>query len=464
MLRNVLVHTDLNILVVEDDSDIAQMIADQLRKEGHRAVVVGDGDIAMRRLDDEVFDLLICDVRLPGVDGLTIFRRIKQQSPLTPVILMSAYGSIPEAVNALKNDATHYLAKPFGIEDLLHAVHEAEAQVGFERQRAQVQEADAGIDPEITIIGESPPMRALKRLVRTVARAEGAVLITGETGTGKERVARTIHALSRRRDRPFVPVNCAAFPDTLLEAELFGHERGAFTGALQRRDGRFRAAEGGTLFLDEVGETSPGSQAKLLRVLEDGTYQPLGSNATVRADVRTISATNVDLRGRIPEGKFRDDLYYRLKLFHLHVPPLRERRSDLPKLVEHFLIEITKKPELPRLAPRAWAALSAYDFPGNVRELRHAVQHAVAMAGETDIDLVHLPPEIRGDDTDEPEASRFLPLSSASREFERDYLVRALREAGWNKTRAAKLLGISRKTLWQKLRSLGVDVPRRKPR
>ncbi len=393
----------LAILLVEDEPEIAEPIAEALRREGHRLTVVSHGDRAIKRLDEAVYDLLICDIRLPGADGLSIFRKVREQQPDAKVILMSAYGSVAEAV----------------------------------------------------------------------ADSDAPVLITGETGTGKELIARALHLQSSRRDRPFVDVNCAAFQDTLLEAELFGHERGAFTGAERRRDGRFRAADGGTLFLDEVGEMSPSAQAKMLRALQDGTFQSLGSSTTHKVDVRTVAATNVDLRARIGEGRFREDLFYRLKVFHLHVPSLRERRADLPLLAEFFCRQLSGVDDAhgergaPTITPRAWAALSHYRFPGNVRELKHALRHALVLSQGKDIDLDHLPEEVRGRAAAEPRSrgvvsvvgpAALQPLEAAQRQFEREYLLRALREADWNRTRVAQLLGISRKTLWQKLRRLGIEA------
>ncbi len=305
------------------------------------------------------------------------------------------------------------------------------------------------------IIGDTLQMRSLKDRVRAVALSEGPVLISGETGTGKELVARTIHELGARAARPFLVINCAAFPDTLLEAELFGHERGAFTGAYTRREGRFVAAHGGTLFLDEVGDMSPGAQAKLLRVLAEGTLEPLGSNQPVKVDVRIMSASNVDLTASIMASRFRQDLYYRLKLFHLRVPPLRDRRDDLPRLVDWFCWELGDRPP-PRFSPRAWAALSHHPYPGNVRELRNAIRHALALAGDGDVDLEHLPEDLRGRAPLRGRRSR-PSLAEAMCSFERDYILRALQEASWNKTAAAELLGISRKTLWTKLREHEIE-------
>ena len=458
----------LDILLVEDEAEVAEPIAEALRREGHHITAVTHGDRAIKRLEEEVYDLLICDIRLPGADGLSIFRRAREQQPEAQVILMSAYGSVAEAVAAVKDRAIDYLAKPFAMSELLRAVHQVGEERRIARSMARARETLDRTGDQVTIIGQTPSMVTIMSRVKAVADSDAPILITGETGTGKELIARALHAQSSRRDKPFIEVNCAAFPDTLLEAELFGHERGAFTGAERRREGRFRAADRGTLFLDEVGEMSPSAQAKMLRVLQDGTFQPLGSSATAKVDVRTVAATNVDLRSRINDGRFREDLFYRLKVFHLHVPALRERRADLPLLAEYFLRQLTsaerdRDPDqpLPVIAPRAWAALSHYRFPGNVRELRHAIRHALVLARDGDIDLEHLPEEVRGKNARDTGTSglhsSLQPLEAAQRQFEREYLIRALRESDWNKTRVAQLLGISRKTLWQKLRRLGID-------
>ena len=442
----------LEILVVEDDPETAATIAEILAEQGHSVSVEGRGDIALRRVSEQAVDLLISDIRLPGADGLTIFERIKQLRPSTAVILMSAHGSINEAVQAVKRDAANYLAKPFKMDELLGAVRDVASSHRFYAVAARAPEG-----PESMLIGESPAIVALREFVRTVANSDGPVLVTGETGTGKELVAETIHRLSRRREAPFVAVNCAAFADSLLEAELFGHERGAFTGATQAREGRFRTAHGGTLFLDEVGEIPRSAQAKLLRVLESGAVQPVGADHDCEVDVRVVSATNRDLRGDGAD-RFRDDLFYRLKMFHVHVPPLRERMSDLPLLVAHFMTSLADGVP-PRIAPSAWAALAHYDFPGNVRELRNALGHALAVSAGAEIELRHLPPEFRSNGSAEPDSNAIQPLEQAGREFERDYLLRTLRATEWNKTRAAEMLGISRKTLWKKLKALGISKP-----
>jgi transcriptional regulator with PAS, ATPase and Fis domain len=325
----------------------------------------------------------------------------------------------------------------------------------LETARAQLAAADA----KEAIIGRSVQMLRLLDRVNTIATSHAPVLLTGESGTGKELVAHALHDRGTRRDRPLVVVNCAAFPDTLLEAELFGHERGAFTGAVKRRDGRFRAAHTGTLMLDEIAEMSLPAQAKLLRVLQEGTIEPLGTNESVRVDVRVISATHRDLKERIASGQFREDLYYRINVLNIDIPPLRDRKGDLPLLVQFFLKEFGRPGKAPpTLSPAAWSALSAFPFPGNVRQLSHAIEHAVVLSGEGEIDLRHLPRDIVGTPEDAaPVETCARPLGTAIKEFERDYLQRALAQAAGKRTLAAEILGISRKNLWEKLRLHGVS-------
>ncbi len=313
-------------------------------------------------------------------------------------------------------------------------------------------------------VGRSPAVLRLLEHVDTLAASDAPVLVTGASGTGKELIARRLHARSARGHEPFVAVNCAAFPETLLEAELFGHERGAFTGAVRRREGRFQAAHGGTLFLDEVAEIPPAGQAKLLRVLEEGAFEPLGTNRTVIVDVRIVSATHRDLRERIASGLFREDLYYRLKVLQLRVPALGERGDDVPLLVEHFLRRFAPPGRRPTPTPAALAAIGRYPFPGNVRELEHAIQHAVVLARGGEIDLEHLPPEIGSAAgpgeapaaPPAPEPRGVTPLALALAAFERDHLIRALRACGGRRARAAAALGISRKNLWERMRRLRI--------
>ncbi|MBX3471663.1 MAG: sigma-54-dependent Fis family transcriptional regulator [Planctomycetes bacterium] len=317
--------------------------------------------------------------------------------------------------------------------------------------------ADPARAGAMEIVGRSQAMLHLLQRIETVARSDARVFVAGESGTGKELVTRLLHAKSARREHPFVAVNCAAFPDALLEAELFGYERGAFSGAFVRREGRFQAAHKGTLFLDEVAELPLTAQAKLLRVLETGAFEPLGTNQSVQVDVRVISASHTSLKERVSQGLFREDLYYRLKVVQLEVPPLRTRRGDVPLLVEHFLRRFAPNGQIPRISARALASLESYSFPGNVRELEHAILQAVVLANGEEIDLRHLPREVAGSGSSHMRVEGTpRPLSDVMGEFERDYLIHALRLMGGRKAECARTLGISRKSLWQKLRKYAV--------
>jgi two-component system, NtrC family, response regulator AtoC len=452
---------ELRILVVEDDPEVTEMIGAGLAGSGHEAHFATDGAEALERLQQAAYDLVLSDIRLPEVDGLTLLHWVVENLPSTRVVLMSAFGTVAEAVGAMKARAADYLPKPFELDQLLALV----AQVAHDRavRGLLVRAAETiGLDEpdEERIVGDSLVMTQLRQRIAAIARSTAAVIITGESGTGKELIARAVHRLSGRRGK-FVAVNCAAFPETLLEAELFGHERGAFTGAVRRRAGRFEAAHEGTLFLDEIGEMAPTAQAKLLRVLQEGAFEPLGTNSPVHVDVRVVSATNVDLLDRVRRGLFREDLYYRLKVFHLHAPPLRERRADLPLLVQHFWRLITGNSDAQKISPRAWAALTHYSYPGNVRELRHALEHALILAVDGEIDLDHLPDEIRGLDPTEGGPGDMLPLARALREFEREYLVRAVRECGGNLDEAARVLQIPAGGLESRLHRLGLELGER---
>jgi two-component system response regulator AtoC len=448
---------ELNILFVDDEPDIGVLAGDALRDAGHRVSIATNGVQALALVGEQTFDVMICDVRLPGIDGLELFRRARQESPDMAVILMTAFAAVQDAVAAVKDGAHDYLTKPFDIEEIILRLRRIAEHRALLRDLddARAQLADQSADE--TVIGRSAQMRRLMDRVKTLATSHAPVLIRGESGTGKELVARALHDRGPRRGKPFVAVNCAAFPDTLLEAELFGHERGAFTGAVRKRDGRFRAAHGGTLLLDEVAEMSPAAQAKLLRVLQEGTIEPLGTNESVRVDVRVISATHRDLKERMAAGTFREDLYYRLNVLDVDLPPLRERQGDLPLLVQYFLKKFTPPGQAtPGVSPAAWNALAQFPFPGNVRELGHAIEHASVLAAGNEIELRHLPGDIaRSGKGIEPPMPATQPLGIALKEFEREYLQRALTRAEGKRMVAAEILGISRKNLWEKLRTHG---------
>lgn len=417
-----------------------------------------DGAEAKSLIQAERFDLLISDIRMPKVDGMDLFRFLRAESPMTDVILMTAYGEVEQAVAALKEGAQDYLTKPVELDEIIVRVQRIEEK---RRLRNELESARAELRGMASgeIVGRSTAMVRLLEMLDTIAQSDAAVLIAGETGTGKELVAKRIHELSPRSKGPFVAVNCAAFPETLLEAELFGHEAGAFTGAIKRRDGRFVAANGGTLLLDEVGEIPPMAQAKLLRVLQEGVVEPLGTNEPLKVDVRVVSATHRDLRERIKEGLFREDLFYRLNVLDVSIPALRDREGDLPILVQFFLERFSRGKEPPAISPQAWAALSKHPFYGNVRELEHAIQRAVVLSRGQEIQLEHLPEEIGGktQETRPSPAGGIRPLTVAIKEFEREYIMRALDAADGKKARAADMLAISRKNLWEKCKSLGIN-------
>jgi DNA-binding NtrC family response regulator len=457
----------LEVLLVDDDPELRKTLTEVLREAGHDVTAAGDGDAALGHVTSKVFDVVITDVRLPKLDGLLLFRRIRREAPDTRVILMTAYADVGHAVSALKEGAYDYLTKPFELDELILRLQRLGKERAMRRELAQARHLLEGRKPQTTLVGASPALRRVIGMVEMVSQSDAPTLVTGESGTGKELVARMLHERSPRYDKPFVAVNCGALAENLVEAELFGHEKGAFTGAEKKRDGRFKAADGGTIFLDEIGELPLPTQAKLLRVLQEGTFEPLGSNTSIQVDVRIISATHRNLKERIKEGIFREDLYYRINVIEIAIPPLRERRSDLTALVHHFLQRFCPpgKP-VPGVTPAAWAALSHYAFPGNVRELSHAIQRAVILSGGGDLDLPHLPPQLTESSASgqtasaEPEAgARMITLESAIRSFEREYLTRAIAHTGGKKAQAAGLLGISRKTLWEKLRAFDIEAP-----
>jgi DNA-binding NtrC family response regulator len=445
----------LRILLVDDEPDLHLASAEMLRDAGHEVHIAGDGEQAAAIMASLTIDVLLTDVRLPKLDGLSLFRLTRQQSPTTIVILVTAYAEVHEAIAAVREGAQDYLRKPVASADIGRCIERIAAQVSIQRELVKVRVQLARLSSSERIVGRSTVMCRLMDRLNTIACSDAPVLLLGETGTGKELVARALHDRSPRRSGPFVAVNCASFPDSLLEAELFGHERGAFTGAISRRGGRFQAAHGGTLLLDEVGDMSTAAQVKLLRVLEEHTVEPLGTNTAIPVDVRVISATHRDLPQMTRDGLFRQDLYYRLNVLSIDVPPLREREGDLPLLAQYFLNRFHRHGSTPaRISPAAWSALSAFDFPGNVRQLGHAIEHATVMAMDGEIEPRHLPVEI----TAEAGAAIGAPpppqtLHAAKQEFELQYLRHVLAQNDGKRAEASKVLGISRKNLWEKLRN-----------
>ena len=449
----------LDILLAEDELDVREILIERLSAEGHRVQGVADGRVAAAQLDRQAFDVVICDVRLPEIDGLTLLRTIRATSPATDVIMMTASVDVAQAVLALKDGACDYLTKPFDVDELMLQIRRISETRTLRRQlqgaRGELA-AGRGFDP--ALVGDSPVINRLRERITMVSRSDVSILITGASGTGKEVVARLIHAGGARRDRPFVAVNCGALTESLIEAELFGYERGAFTGADKRRDGRFKAADGGTLLLDEVAELPLSAQTRLLRVVQEGTVEPLGSNALVKVDVRIIAATHRNLAAMIKAGTFREDLYYRLNVIEVPLPPLIERDGDLALLLRHFMQKFTRAGAcLPAISAEAWNAIASYPFPGNVRELAHAVEHAMVLAGGRQVELIHLPSALAAparhlEGADDRPLTVVRPLRLALRDFELAYMRRALEVCEGGRNRAAEALGISRKTLWQKLR------------
>jgi DNA-binding NtrC family response regulator len=449
----------LRILLVEDEADLRQLLTELLRREGHRVEAAKDGAVGMHQLHRQIFDLVISDIRLPWVDGLTLFRTARKEVPATEVILMTGYGDVGQAVGTLKEGACDYLTKPFKSEELLERVRRIDNTRSLRAEREHRDSGRPAPGAETRLVGESPAIHRVLEMVKRVSQSDAPVLIVGESGTGKEIVARLIHEQSPRRDRPFLAVNCGALGENLIEAELFGHEEGAFTGATRKRDGRFKAADGGVLFLDEIAELPALAQAKLLRVLQEGAFEPLGSNQPIQVDVRIVSATHRSLPERIKAGLFREDLFYRVNGIEIQVPPLRERNIDVPLLVQHFLRQLVALgAPIPSVSPGAWSCLLRHDYPGNVRELSHAIRHALVLSAGREIDTGHLPPAVAGQKTslslgqpyDPPVIG---PLYPALREFERQYVEQALAASSGHRAQAAARLGVSRKTLWEKLRA-----------
>ncbi|HKB15161.1 MAG TPA: sigma-54 dependent transcriptional regulator, partial [Planctomycetota bacterium] len=458
------------ILIADDDEGIRLSLARAFEQAGHKAILAASGEEALESLRGGCPDLLLLDLRMTGLSGLETLERARAACPDLPVILMTAYGSTEAVIEAMKLGAFDYVAKPFDPPDLLEKAERALLAGNLARGVAHP-EPSPGPEPVDGIVGTSPKMLELLMMIGRVAPSDTTVLVRGESGTGKELVARAIHRHGRRARKPFIVVNCAAIPDTLLESELFGHEKGAFTGAGARKPGRFEQAHGGTVFLDEIGDMSPAIQAKILRVVQHGTLERLGGSETIRVDARVISATHRPLEEFVREGKFREDLYYRLSVFTISLPPLRERREDIPRLAQHFLRLQRSRlggPEI-RLTPHALDRLLAYPWPGNVRELEHALQQAVILCARGAIQPEHLRLGVH------PEPPRTDALA-ALRELAKDLLSRkpgavhgtmldlaaeqaileALRRTGGNLVRSAKLLGISRPTLRAKMRGLGI--------
>ncbi|CAI3232159.1 sigma-54-dependent transcriptional regulator [Desulfovibrio legallii] len=450
-----------SILVVDDDQAHRGMLRTMLRSWGYAVSEAADGDEALNLVRERAFDAVLTDVRMARMDGIHTLKSVLEYNPALPVVLMTAYSSVETAVEALRLGAYDYLVKPLDFEILRHTLRQAieHSRLSVENRELRRQLSEAAARPGI--LGRSPAMLAMQETIATVAPTEATVLITGESGTGKELVARALHSGSARADKPMVTVNCAALAENLLESELFGHEKGSFTGADRRREGRFVQANGGTLFLDEIGEMPLPLQAKLLRALQEGEVQRVGSDAPLTVDVRVLAATNRDLREEVARRRFREDLYFRLNVISLEVPPLRDRGEDIPVLAAHFLERFAgrNRKSIRGFSPQAVDSLLRYAWPGNVRELENAVERAVILCNGDLITRRELPAAITEAASPEEASSAAvgalagLPLD----ELERRAIGETLRCTGDNKSEAARQLGITRATLHNKLRKYGLE-------
>src|SRR6266403_3902704 len=448
-----------HILIVDDEPAIQSTLKGVLEDEGYRVSAVGSGAEALARVAEDGPELVFLDIWMSGMDGLETLAKIKRLRADAAVVMISGHGTIETAVKATKLGAYDFIEKPLSLEKTLLTATRALEHTRLERENRNLR---AQLERGQEIVGKSPLIEHLRQQIAIAAPSSGRVLIQGENGSGKELVARAIHALSARRDGPFVEVNCAAIPEELIESELFGHERGAFTGAVARRRGKFELADGGTLFLDEIGDMSLKTQAKVLRVLEEQAFERVGGKETLRVDVRVLAASNQDLPDLIAQGRFREDLFYRLSVIPVEVPPLRQRAEDIPLLVEHFIKlfsgENAKRPKT--ISVEALAYFLSYDWPGNVRELRNMVERLVIMTPGDVIGPDDLPAPLRPKDLASGGDAKERTLREAREAFERAYILSELRANEWNMARTAERLGIERSHLYRKLKAYGISAPK----
>jgi DNA-binding NtrC family response regulator len=449
------------ILIVDDEESTRELFAELLQRWGYEVDQTADGHGALKLAAETHPDVIISDLVMPKLDGLALVRALREEQPDTPVVIITGKGTIDAAVEAVREGVFDFVEKPLDPARLRvilqRALEKKETLHEMQVLRRRLGQVDSGVG----LVGNSPPMRRAMELVEKVAPSKASVVITGQSGTGKEMVARAIHQLSPRRDKPFIAINCSAIPATLIESEMFGHERGAFTGAEQRRLGAWELADGGTLFLDEVGEIPIELQAKFLRVLEEERLRRLGGKSEIAVDVRVISATNRELKDEIKGGRFREDLYFRLNVFHINLAPLKERHEDIPILVQHFIDRFAREAgkKLHGVSPQAMKRLTDYAWPGNIRELRNTLERAVILCGSGVIEAEHLPGELAAGGGES--AYLKLPYGLPLREIEKEYILATLTRLQNNKARTAQALGISEKTLYNKLYRYSGRGPRR---
>jgi len=453
------------ILVVDDEQSMREFLEIFFRREGYDVTTAADVDSAVMRIENDDFDVVISDMQMPGRSGLDLLGIVNEVSPETVFIVITAFASTDSAIGAMRQGAYDYITKPFRVDEIRMTVQKALEKKLLATENRRLRSELQVRSRSRSIIGNSPRMQRVYELISQVAGTKTNVLISGESGTGKELVARAIHDQSDRADKPFVAVNCGAIPENLLESELFGHVKGAFTGAFQNKQGLFEVADGGTLFLDEVGELSVPLQVKLLRAIQEKTIRRVGGTADTRIDVRIISASNRDLYAEVSQGRFREDLYYRLNVIQVQLPPLRERTEDVPLLVHHFVEKYSAELGKPieGVSREASQRLAAYDYPGNVRELENVIERAVALARGPQIDEENLPPSLLGE-SDRPVPTRVsgegVDLEELMNSYEKTLLSEALAAAGGVKKRAAQLLGISFRSFRYRLEKLGMEDPR----
>lgn len=451
------------ILIADDEPLTLELIVERLQTEGYEVEVVSSGVEAIEAAKTSSFNVVLTDLSMPGVSGMEVLAHFSQNHPDTLVIVLTGFGTIETAVEAMKRGAYDYLSKPANLDEIIITLKRAIELKNLKEENVALRSHIQEQHRLEKLIGQSPVMQGLYRIIRRVANTDSTVLITGESGTGKELIANAIHYQSNRRDMPFVPINCGAIPEELLESELFGHEKGAFTGAFKERRGRFELANKGTVFLDEIGEMSPKLQVKLLRFLQETKFQRVGGSKTIEVDVRILAATNKDLERAVAEGEFREDLFYRLNVIPIPVPPLREREGDVPLLIQYFLKQHCYKKDIPlkRMARSAVESLQQYDWPGNVRELENVIERLVILSDNDEIQIHELPERMQikqqveikdivlGDDG--------INLKETLDELENRLILDALQKSGGIKNKAAKLLGLNRTTLIEKMKKKQID-------
>jgi DNA-binding NtrC family response regulator len=441
------------VLVVDDEANARQALRDILSEEGYEVVEAADGEDALHLMQSFAPAAVLADVRMPRMDGITLLRKAREQGSDSVFVMMTAFASVEAAVEAMRAGAENYLVKPLDVNAVLVVLEKALEKLRLQRETQNLRERVRERYRFHNIVGDAPELQAVYEVVKRAAPTRATVLILGESGTGKELIAQALHEESPRRDHPFIKVSCAALSETLLESELFGHEKGAFTGAIGRREGRFELADGGTLFLDEIGDISPALQIKLLRVLQEKEFERVGGVSTLKVDVRLVAATNRDLASEVKNGKFREDLYYRLNVVAVTLPPLRQRKGDIPALVSHFVEKYCKAygKEIRGLAPGTLNALLAHDWPGNVRELENVVERAVVLAKGLEMTADDLPPTLRGPRPRERTPGALIPGATLY-EIEREAILRTLEMVGGSTSRAAEILGISVRKIQYRLK------------